>query len=113
MSVKNSMAYIPMTSINSSTFTGAYQVINTNGTTSPCFAFKIVNNSTVDVTVSINGTTDHDYIITKTAQIYDLQTNKQPQNDACLLAKGTKVYVKGSAGTGSIYLIGLTQLEGQ
>lgn len=113
MSVKNSMTYIPMTSIDSATFTGAYQVINTNGTTLPCFIYKIVNNSTVDVTVSVNGTTDHDYVPTKTAQVYDLQANKRPQNDMCLLAKGTKVYVKGSAGTGLVYLVGLTQLEGQ
>lgn len=113
MSVKNSMYYIPMTSIDSATFTGSYQLINTGGTTLPCFSFKIVNNSTVDVTVSINGTTDHDYIPTKSAQIYDLQTNKQPQNDMCQLAQGTKVYVKGSAGTGSVYLVGLTQLKGQ
>lgn len=112
MSVKNSMYYIPMTSIDSATFTGAYQAINA-GTTQPCFAFKIINNSTVDVTISLDGTTDHDYIPSKSAQIYDLQTNKQPQNDMCLLVQGTKVYVKSSAGTGSVYLVGLTQLKGQ
>jgi hypothetical protein len=112
MSVKNSMQFIPLTSIDSATFTGSYQAINSTGTPFPCFAFKLVNNSTKDVTVSYDGTNDHDYVPTATAVIYDLMTNKQPQNDYCALKHGTIVYVKGSAGTGSVYLVGLYQPQG-
>ncbi len=103
------MDYIPMTSISSTTFTGSYQAINSTGTTQTCFVYKIVNNSTVDVTVSLDGTTDHDFYPSKSAGVLDLQTNKSPQNDSNSLPKGKIVYVKGSAGTGSVYLVGLYQ----
>ena len=112
MSFKNSMKFIPLSSIDSSTFTGAYQVLNA-GVPFPLFAFKIVNNSTKDVTVSYDGgVTDNDYIPTTSAVIYDLQANKAPQNDFSALPQGTVVQVKGSAGTGSIYFVGLYQPQG-
>ena len=112
MSVKNSVSFIPLTNIDSATFTGAFQAINV-GTPQSCFTFKIVNNSSVDITISLDGSTAHDFLPLKTAQIYDLQTNKQPQNDMCLLAQKSIVYVKGAAGIGSVYLIGLTHSKGQ
>lgn len=106
MDVRYSMYYIPMTSIASSTFTGAYQLLNSTGTTEPCFSYKLINNSNEDVTVSLDGTTDHDFIPAHSACILDVQTNAQPMNNCNLLAKGVHVYVKGIAGTGSVYLVG-------
>ncbi len=96
-----------MTSIASSTFTGSYQAINSTGTTEPCIIYKIVNNSTVDVTISLDGTNDHDFVPTASACVYDNNAGRQPINELALLAKGQVVYVKGSAGTGSVYLVGI------
>jgi hypothetical protein len=106
MNVKYTMAYIPMTNIASSTLTGSYQPINSSGTTEPCWAFKIVNNSTEDVTVSLDGIHDHDYVPSNSGAVIDVYTNSQTQNKCNVLGKNTVVYVKGTAGTGNVYLVG-------
>jgi hypothetical protein len=114
MSFKNSMQFIPLTSIDSATFIGSYQAINSTGVPYPLFAFKVINNSTVDVTGSIDGTTDHFFVPTRSAFVYDLQTNKAPQNDFCAMKQGTVIYVKnGAAGMGSVYFEGLYQAQGE
>jgi len=107
MNVKNFINYIPMTSISAATFTGSYQLINSTGVSDPCIIYKIVNNSTVDVTISLNGTVAHDFIPTLSASVYDPQAGRQPGSELALLARGQKIYVKGSAGTGSVYLVGI------
>jgi len=107
MNVKSYIRYIPMVSIDSATFTGSYQALT--ATSDPCIIYKIVNNSTMDVTVSMNGTTDHDFIPTKTGAVYDNQAGSQPSNKDALLKKGQVFYVKGSAGVGSVYLVGIEQ----
>jgi hypothetical protein len=112
MSVKNSMMFIPLTSIDSATFTNSYQAINPSGLPNPLFAFKVINNSTVDITGSIDGSTDHFFVPKATAFVYDLQTNSSPQNDLCVMKQRTVVYVSGSSGTGSVYLEGLYQPQG-
>lgn len=108
MNVKNFMSYIPRTSIDSSALTSSYQPINPNGTSGSCWTFDIINNSTSDIDVSFNGSTDHDFIPANSIKIIDIQTNSQPNNDINLMKKGQIVYVKGSAGTGIIYLVGRT-----
>jgi hypothetical protein len=112
MSVKNIVLAIPLTSIDSATFTGVYQPINPNGLDRPCFLIRITNDSNVDVTISGNGTTDNDFIRAGETLQLNFQTNSQPGNYVANLAKGTIIYVKGSAGvgnSGSIYLAGYFQ----
>lgn len=110
MAVKNIVLPIPLSSINSSTFTGAYQLLSgAAGITHACIILRIINNSTMDVTVSYDGTNDHDYIPTKTTRDIQFQTNALPQTNNCSLAQGTKIYVKGSAGSGLVYLSGFYQ----
>lgn len=107
MNVKSFINYIPMVSIDSSTFSGSYQALT--ATTEPCIIYKIINNSTMDVTISLNGLTDHDFIPTMSGAVYDNQAGSQPGNKDALLAKNQVFYVKGSAGTGSVYLVGIMQ----
>lgn len=115
MNVKNSFSYIPLTSFDVSVGSGSYQILNGN-IPSPCFAFKIINNANVPVFISLDGITDHDFIPASYAQVYDLQTNKQPNGDTCLLPQGSKVYLKAISlrepGTGIVYFVGLTQIRG-
>jgi hypothetical protein len=112
MGFKNSMKFIPLSSIDTATFTGSYQVLN-SGIPFPLFAFKIVNDSTVGVTVSYDGgITDNDYIPAMSAVIYDLQANKSPQNDFSALPQGTSVQVNFLLGTGLVYFVGLYQPQG-
>lgn len=101
---------IALTSIDSATFTGSYQVINPNGVEHALFTLRINNDSNRDVTVSYDGTTDHEYILAGDFMQIDTQTNSQPNNQTCLFAKGTTVYVKAAAGTGNVYLSGYCQI---
>lgn len=88
-------------SIDSATFTGSYQTLGT--LTKPSRIFKITNNSTVDVTVSWDGSTDHEYIPTGTFILLDC-TSDAGSSGVLEVAVGTVFSVKGSAGTGSVYL---------
>lgn len=112
MAVRNSVSAITLTSIDSATFTGAYQLINTNGLAQACFLLRLVNNSDRIVTISYNGTTDNDIIPIGAHFELNPQSNAQPNNFTCLFAKGQKVYAKGAAGgTGLIYLAGYYQVN--
>lgn len=102
--MSNQMRYEALRSRDSATFTGAYQTLGT-AITHAASIVKIVNNSTVLVTVSVDGTTDHDILPANSFTLYDV-TSDSPSNRSDVFWKaGTQVYVKGSAGTGSVYLV--------
>jgi competence transcription factor ComK len=88
---------------DSATFTGSYQTLGSALSHSACLV-KFVNNSTVTVTVSWDGSSDHDIYPSGSFAVYDVTTNTQ-QSGGLYIPKGTQFYVKGSAGTGSVYLI--------
>jgi hypothetical protein len=97
------IAYEPIKSIDSSTFTGSYQAIG-SASTHPCRIFKIVNDSNMAVTISTDGTTDQDFLPAGTFVLYDLGTNRgNPASEACL--PPTQFYAKGSSGTGLVYVV--------
>jgi hypothetical protein len=106
---KDSVHAIPMTSINSATFVGTYKVIDPVGLPNECFLIRIVNDSDVDITVSYDGTNPHDYIPAGNNITLNLQTNARPANFIAQMKKGTKVWVKGSIGTGYVFLVGYYQ----
>ncbi len=110
MAVRNSVSAIPIASIDSATFTGAYQLVNGTGLAQACFLLRIVNNSDRIVTISYDGVTDNDIIPNATHFELNPQSNSQPNNFTCLFSKGQKIYVKGLAGgTGLVYLAGYYQ----
>jgi len=110
MAVKNIVLPIPINSVSSTTFAGTYVLLSaTTGIPRSCIIIRIVNNADVDVTVSYDGSTDHDFVPALGSLILNFQTNSQPQNQACSLAQGTKIYVKGIAGVGLVYLAGYYQ----
>lgn len=92
-------------SIDSATFTGSYQALGTQ-LTYPVRIMKIINNSDEDVTISMDGgTTDHDFVPANTYCVYDFGTQKGASSDAMDLPGGIGLMIKGSAGTGLVYLI--------
>lgn len=107
MAVKNYVLAIPLTSIASSTVGGTYAAINPTGLPNACFELRITNNSNKDITISYDGINDHEYLPTASAalQIYG-QQGAQPSSFIANFAKGTVIWVKGTAGTGNIYLSG-------
>ena len=99
-------AYIERQERDSSTFDNTYQVLG-SGIGSPGLVIKITNNSTVDVDVSTNGTTDHDFVPAGSFTLYDLRANHGIADDFAF-SRGTQFYVKGAvAGAGNVYLVGI------
>jgi len=63
MAFKNNVLPIPLSSIAASTFSGAYQLLSAaGGIPNACIFIRIVNNSSKDVTISYDGTNDHDFV---------------------------------------------------
>lgn len=93
----------PLRSIDSSTLTGSYQAVGT-ALTHQSYKCKVINNSTSLVTISIDGTSDIDVVPAGSFFLYD-ETVLGPGNNLPALPAGTQIFVKGSAGTGTIYLV--------
>lgn len=110
MAFTNKALPIALSSIDSATFTGAYQLLSaTAGLPQACTQLHIVNNANVDITISYDGTNDHDFLLAATDRELYFEANALPNAFVACLAKGTKVYVKGSMGTGLVYLSGWYQ----
>jgi hypothetical protein len=87
-----------------SALSSSYAAINANGLPEPCFLIRITNTTSGVVTISYDGSTDHDIIPANGFIEIDAQTNAQPPAWFTLFAKYQVVYVKGSSGSGNVYL---------
>jgi len=85
---------------------GAYTAFDTSGIEQPCFFIRVTNDSDTNVFISYDGINDHEYVQNDNKLDINIQTNSSPGNYVAKLRKGTVVYVRGIAGTGSIYLSG-------
>lgn len=99
----NRVNWETLRSINSATFTGAYQAVGT-ALTFPSYILKMVNNSTVLVTISIDGTNDIDVCPSGSFWLYD-EGKVGRQSNVPAVPAGTQIYVKGAVGVGTVYLV--------
>jgi hypothetical protein len=106
----NKIAWETLRSINSSTFTGSYQEIG-DPLLHPSYICKMVNNSDELVTISIDGSTDIDVAPANSFWLYDESKVGVAGSNPSLPA-GTQFFVKGSAGTGSVYLVSQYIVQG-
>lgn len=104
MAYTKQLKYETLRSIDSATFTGSFQALGT-ATTHPATIVKLVNNSSVDVTVSIDGTNACDFCPAGGFFLYDCTSNLPHGTDAIFIPQNTQFLVKGSAGTGLVYLV--------
>ena len=102
MAYTNRLAWEPLRSIDSATFTGSYQALGTP-LAHQSYIVKLVNNSNVLVTVSVDGTSDVDIAPANSFWLYDEDTSGNPTPEG--LPEGTQFFVKGSAGVGLVYLV--------
>lgn len=104
MSYTSRIAWETLRTIDSTTFTGSKQAIGTP-LVHPSYILKLVNNSTVLVTISIDGTNDVDVAPANSFWLYD--EGKVGLSSAFpAMPAGTQVYVTGAvAGTGLVYLV--------
>lgn len=103
---QNSVKPFILSSVLSSTVTGLYAPLNGTGFIQAPFFIRIINASSMAITVSYNGVDDHEFIPANTVFELPSQTNSQPNAQVALFPKYTVVYIKGTAGTGNIYLSG-------
>lgn len=90
-------------SIDSATFTGSYQKLSTP-LVNPSYICKLVNNSGALVTISIDGVNDIDIAPANSFWLYD-ESKAGIVSSLPALPAGTQFFVKGSASTGSVYLV--------
>jgi hypothetical protein len=90
----------PLRSIDSSTFTGNFMRVG-SPLVYPSYVLKMVNMSSVLVTISIDGVTEIDVAPANSFWLYDEQ--KTQSHEA--VPAGTQVYVKGVSGSGLVYLV--------
>lgn len=96
--------YETLRSIDSATFTGVYVPVGTV-TTHPARIYKIVNDSNVAITISLDGLTDMDFVPPGTFVLYDIGTNRGNPSPELNLAQNTQFYVKGAAGAGLVVIV--------
>ena len=103
---QNSVKPFILSVFASASVAAGYKPVNANGFLQAPFFIRINNASNMPITVSYDGINDHEYI--PSTSIFELssQANAQPNAQISLFPKFTVVYVKGTAGTGNIYLSG-------
>lgn len=102
MSYTSKIAWENMRTIESSTLTGSYQALGTP-LANPSYIIKFISTSSTTVTLSIDGATDIDVIPTNGGFVYD--ETKYVGTSIQFIPKGTQFFVKGTAGTGTIYMV--------
>jgi hypothetical protein len=107
----NRIAWETLRSIDAATFTGSFQAVGTPLVHSS-YILKMVNDSNVAVTVSIDGTNAVDILPAGSFWLYDEgKTGHTSQFPA--MPKGTQIYVSGSAGVGDVYVVSQYIIESQ
>ncbi len=103
MAYSNRVAWETLRSVDSATLAGVYVNLGTP-LLHPGYIVKLVNNSTVLVTISIDGINDMDVAPANSFWLYD--EGKVGRDSAFpALPQGTQIMIKGSAGTGLVYLV--------
>lgn len=104
MAYTTRIAWEPLRSVNSATFAASYVAVG-GPLTHPSYILKLVNNSNVLVTISIDGITDVDVAPANSFWLYDEDEGNDRHPG---IPAGTQVFVKsatGAAGTGLVYLV--------
>jgi hypothetical protein len=104
---------IELTTFNSANLTANYQAINPNGLDASCIILRINNSGSSAVTISFDGVTNHEYLAAGQSVIIESQANSLPSSKVCCFRKGMVVYLKGTAGTGTLSLSGYYQQLGR
>ncbi len=103
---QNSVKSFVLSNVLSSSVTALYAPLNGSGFTHAPFFIRIINASNTAITISFNGVDDNEFLPANSVFELASQTNSQPNAQVALFSKGTIVYVKGTAGTGNIYISG-------
>jgi hypothetical protein len=104
MALTNNLTYGPLRLLSSASVTGSYQILGAPLEFSASI-IKVVNDSSQLVTLSLDGITDNEVVPANSFFLYDITAAAPSGLSGTFLQKGTQLYVKGTAGTGTIYLV--------
>jgi hypothetical protein len=100
---RTKLTYEILRSRAASTFNGTYQTLGAP-LDFPARIVKMKNLSDQIVTLSIDGTNDHDVFAANSGDVVDCTANRNTDEPVCFPA-GTQFYVNAPTGTGTIYLV--------
>ena len=101
MAAKTYITFTELITFDSSALTTSYQPLNATGFSTDVYIFKMYNGSDQDITISYDGSTDHDFLAAGATFIIDFASNSEGKREG--LRKGQQIWVKGAgAGTGNI-----------
>lgn len=105
---KNKLEAIPLGIFDATTLTANYQPIYAGGLPHSLAFLRINNASAVDIIISYDGITDHDYIFAGSTFELPAQMSSQPRNQVMYIPKGYILSVRFAklAGLGEIYVSG-------
>ena len=110
MAAKDSVLPIALSSFAGTSLSTAYQAINATGFTKSCILIRLINDTNKDLTVSHDGTNNHDFVQAGETLQLPIQSNLLPATGVAQFKKGTVIYIKSDAsGTGTAYLSGYYQ----
>lgn len=91
---------------------GAWLPFEVNGIEGPCFTLRVTNDSEINVLLSYDGITAHEFLADYTKIDVLFQTNASPSGDVSKVKTGTVIYLKSELNAklpppaGYIYLAG-------
>lgn len=107
---KDAVKAIQLTFYDVASAGATYDVINTNGLDEACTQIQLINDSNLDVLISLDGVTDNFYLAAGSQFSLPVQANSQPQGYRQMFPKGMKFYLEsftGAAGIGYVFLSGI------
>lgn len=104
MAYTRQLEYEVLRSRDSATFTGSFQTLG-SPLANPASIVKLVNNSGVLVTISVDGVNAHDIAPAGSFWLYDVTSDSPSESGSIFRKQGTQYYVSGAASTGSVYLV--------
>jgi hypothetical protein len=108
--VSDLIQYTPVTGMDAAALNPAFTLIATFPF--PVSILRIINDSTVFISISYDGVNHHDYIPAHGELDLNTQQNNQPGNHRILFKKGQQVYAASNgAGVGSIVVAMYGQID--
>lgn len=101
-SLSNAMYPETLRSIASSAVSATYAAVG-SPLLHPIRVIRFTNASTEDVTISWDGVTNHEYLVSGTSLLIEVSTNREAAQ-VFDISQNTQFYVKGTTGTGTVYI---------
>jgi hypothetical protein len=106
MAFSTRLKYEPLRSVSATTFTGDFIPIG-SPLQNAASIVKIINDSIVNVEISIDGITAHDFIPVGGFVLYDCTMNAPSATNGIFVPANTQFFVKGVMASGDIYVSSL------